>query len=151
MREAYEGHSIRIRRILPHAISPPVQVHTALGELKAEEDQDQSQGNTAIHRSGEDVVESQPPPKVPSAHDELEDETDEEPGGVVDSRCRWEGVRAVEEDGEVDVAEEGTWVASRGVVEGEGEDEPDEEEPQKRGVDLSNREETLRADGSPKE
>jgi hypothetical protein len=61
--------------------------------------------------------------------DVVEDEADDGPGDVVDSRAGRDAADAGEQDGDVDVAEEREGVAAGEEVEGDGEESTDEEEP----------------------
>lgn len=87
---------------------------------------------------------------MPSAHDILEYETNEEPRREVDTAGWRKGVGTIEEDREVNVAEERAGVAASGVVEWERKEETNEEEPEKWRIELADGEESLRTDSSPK-
>jgi hypothetical protein len=61
--------------------------------------------------------------------DIVKDEADDGPGDVIDSRAGRDTTDTSEEDGDVDIAEEGERVAAGEEVEGDGEESADEEEP----------------------
>jgi len=147
--ECHERDAIGICGVLPNGVAPPVERNTSARELQAEKDEDYSDRYAGIKRGREQVVEAQPPTEMPAAHDVLEDESSCEPRGVVDTGRGRESVGTIEEDRKVDVSQPGPWVTTGGVVEWEWEKESDEEEPEERRVNLADREEALRADGTP--
>lgn len=147
--ECHERNAIGICGVLPNGVAPPVEFDTTARKLEAEKDEDHANRYTGIKSGREQVVEAQPPAEMPAAHNILEDESSGEPRGVVDTGRGRESVGSVEEDGEVDVSQPGPWVTAGGIVEWEGEEESDEEEPEERRVDLADREEALRTDGTP--
>ena len=83
------------------------------------------------------------------ADDKVEDEADDRPRHVVDRRRGRDPARAVEDDGEVDVAEERVRPAQADEVRPERADRADEEKVHEPVVDLPGRELPLRADHAP--
>lgn len=63
-------------------------------DLSPEENDDDTECRTGIERGGEDVVVLRPPREVPSPDGVLEDEPDDGPWHVVDSRCRRDCTRS---------------------------------------------------------
>ena len=81
--------------------------------------------------------------------DVVEDERDDRPGHVVDGGRGGDEARAGEDDGEVDVAQEGVRPPQRDEVRRERADGADEEEVHEPVVDLPARELPLRPDDAP--
>lgn len=79
----------------------------------------------------------------------LEDEANDRPGDVVHRGCGWNEGRPREDDGEVDVFDEGVRILARDEVAQGGEKSADEEEEDKRIVDLSFGKLKARSDDTP--
>ena len=79
----------------------------------------------------------------------LEDESNDGPGNIVDSRCRRDETGSVEDDGPVDITEEAVRPFQRRDPCQGGQDSSDEEEEDKSVVDLSLAELTSGPDYTP--
>ena len=135
--------------VLPHEISPPIELDAALGHLESEEDEDNTNSDASVQSSRQNVVVPHPPAEVVSAHEPLEDKADHNPGGVVNSGCGRHRTDACEEHGDVDIPPVGEWEATGKIVERDGKDCADEEEPEQWTVHRTGAEQTVRADASP--
>jgi hypothetical protein len=108
-----------------------------LGELETEEDQDGTDGDARVESSGENIVVLAPPGEVPPTDVVLEDETDDTPRYVVDGSSGRDETGTGVDDGEIDVFDEGIWETASENVGDDGGEGSDEEEEEKRVVDLS--------------
>jgi len=122
---------------------------SVLGVLKNEEDQNGRNGNTRVHRSGQNVVVLCPPGEVTTADDVLEDESNDTPCNVVDSVGGRNVTSAREDDGEVEVTNPALRVLLGQEPSNDGADEAKEEEEGQSVVNLSLGELTSRTNDTP--
>ena len=125
----------------------------AFRKLESEEDEEAAEDGASVEPRRKDKVELAPPAEVPSSHPKLcsparqhssattpgekrtKDETEQEPGRVVDPARRRHVGRSGEEDGNVDVLEPALGVLEVEEPERDGKDGADEEPPEDRVVD----------------
>jgi len=89
-----------------HGVPPPIYVKTRSFErqLQNEKDEDNAEERPRVQGSAQDIVELAPPAEISSSDDVLENKSDHEPRGVVDTSCRWNGGGAIEQYGDVDIS-----------------------------------------------
>ena len=75
--ERLERNQLRVRRILPYRITPPVEVDATIRpQLQGKEYDEQADENASVQSRCEGVVVSQPPTEVVAPHEPLEEDSD---------------------------------------------------------------------------
>jgi hypothetical protein len=118
--DSLQRRVIEVCRIEVNGVTPPVQLLAATRVDNSEEDDDARNGDTEIESERKDVVVSHPPHEAVTTEVELEDESDQSRRREVDASARGHAGRTDPEDGDVDVAEERSWVLASEEVEGDG-------------------------------
>jgi hypothetical protein len=103
-RECFQRSHVRIRRVHPYGIAPPVDVNTALWQLQGKEDDDEADDDARVEPRGKQIVVPHPPTEVVASHEELEKATDNHPRYNVDATGRRNSIGCKQCDGDVDVA-----------------------------------------------
>jgi len=87
-------------------VPPPIYAQTLSfeGQLQGQKDEDNAEERPRVQGSAEDIVELAPPAEISSSDSVLENESDHEPRGVVDTSCRWNGSGTVEQYRDVDIS-----------------------------------------------
>lgn len=132
-----------------HRVTPPIWELQVRSVRHSEEDDDSTKSETRIERRGEDIIILGPPGVKSLVDDLVEDEVDDVPTAVVDTRSRRDVVRADEDERPVDLADKLAAGSLPEVVRHWRQDEPDPEEMQQAAVYLSHGIETRRANQSP--
>jgi len=97
--------SIVYVRVTPPSLDTIFSNGAILGVLEYEKDQHCRYGNARIERRRQNVVVLRPPRKISPPNNILEDETNNTPRNVVDSRGRRNVSSTIEEDGEATMSE----------------------------------------------
>jgi hypothetical protein len=127
--ECLQRHHIRVRSILPYIVAPPVEVETAFGQLQGKENDDEAEYDARIESHRGKVIVSHPPTEVEAPHEPLEDETRQDPRRKVYAVGRWDAVGRDQRNRDIDVAPKRARTATGEVVEGDGQDCTNQEEP----------------------
>lgn len=127
--EWLQGHHIRVRSILPYIVAPPVDVEPAFGQLHGEENDDEAEYDARIESHRGKIIVSHPPTEVEAPHEPLEDETRQDPRRKVYAVGRWDAVGRDQRNWDIDVAPKRARTATGEVVEGDGQDCANQEEP----------------------
>ena len=127
--EWLQGHHIRVRGILIYIVAPPGDGETALGQLHGKENDDEAEYDAGIESHCGKIVVSHPPAEVEASHEPLEDETRQDPRRKVYAVGRWDAVGRDQRNRDVDVAPKRARTATGEVVEGDGQDRTNQEEP----------------------
>jgi hypothetical protein len=127
--ERLQGHQIRVRSILPYVVAPPVDVETAFGQLHGKENDDEAEYDARIESHRGKIIVSHPPTEVEAPHEPLEDATRNDPRRKVYAVGRWDAVGRDQRNRDIDVAPKRARAATGEVVEGDGQDCTDQEEP----------------------
>ena len=117
--------------------------------MQREEDDDNRKCNTAVECCRENVIVSHPPSEVEASHEVLEDSTDNEPSGIVNSGRGNEPVQTGEHDRYIDKTPTRERVSFSEEVEGNGKNRADEEEVHDGIVDLSGAKQAGGTDATP--
>lgn len=107
-----------VSSVNPNGVAPPFE--RDVGQCKAQEDRDHSQCYTSIQTGAQDIVVAHPPPEMIATQEEIEEETSDAPGDIIDSGGRRDGTHTCKEDGNVDVAEKCHWETPSEEVEWDG-------------------------------
>src|SRR5262249_49327214 len=124
----------RIRRPLHYIIPPPLQHNPALRILQPKENHNHTNRHARIQRSRQNVIIPHPPPEMVPPHNIVEDEPRYGPRGVVEPCRGRDRTDAGEEDGDVDVAEEGKRIPTGEEEERDRSESSNQEEPQERTI-----------------
>lgn len=140
---------VRIYCIAPPRLDRSRSDRAALRILQTEEDDDDRDGHTRIHSRRQDIVVLCPPTKVSPTDHELEDESDDKPGDVVDSRSRRNKTRSAEDDRNIDILEPRLGILLRQIPRNHRQHRSNKEEVRQRVINLSRRELSRRTDNTP--
>lgn len=127
--ECLQRHHIRVRSILPYIVAPPVDVETAFRQLHGKENDDEAEYDARIESHRGKIIVSHPPSEVEASHEPLEDETRQGPRRKVYAVDRWDEVGPDQRNRDIDVAPNRARTATGEVVEGDGQDRTNQEEP----------------------
>ena len=97
-----------------------MKLDTALGHLQREENEKDTNGDASVKTGRQNVIVPHPPAEVVSAHKPLEDEADQNPGGVVDPRYGGYITKSSEQYRDVDVPPVREGKATSKIIERDG-------------------------------
>lgn len=97
--------------------------------MQGKEDDDEADDDARIESRRKKVIVPHPPTEVEAPHEPLEDETGDEPRRKADTVGRWDAAGCDQCNGDIDVAPERARTTTGEVVERDGQDCTDQEEP----------------------
>src|SRR5690242_1159542 len=137
--------------LLVHFRTPPLEALHPTGEHDTKEDDYNAKCKPRIQGSTEHHVVLSPPILPAVANLVVEDVAHDRPDGEVQASGRWNPTQTAEDDGKVDLAEDGLAVVARKVPQHNWRDGTDEEGPHEWSVECARAEETLWSYNTPED